>query len=128
MRRSPGDTAGAGAASQASSPPGDPAAGAVTSVRVALPAHLQTLAGVGVEVRLQVREAPTLLDVLDALEEGFPVLRGTIRPHGREGRRPLLRFYAGKRDLTHEPPDRLLPEEVARGREPVQVVGAIAGG
>lgn len=102
--------------------------GATTRVRVALPAHLQTLAGVGGEVVLEVRGAPTLLAVLDALEAGFPVLRGTIRPHGRGERRPLLRFYAGGRDLTHDPPRRPLPGDVATGREPVQVVGAIAGG
>jgi sulfur-carrier protein len=112
------------------SPTGEPAtdSGAMARVRVTLPAHLQTLAGVGGEVLVEVKGAPTLPGVLDALEDAFPVLRGTIRPHGREGRRPLLRFYAGGRDLTHDPADRLLPEDVATGREPVQVVGAIAGG
>lgn len=97
-------------------------------VRVALPAHLRTLAGVGGEVALEVHDPVTVGTVLDALESGFPVLRGTIRDHVTRQRRPFLRFFACMEDLSNEPTDRPLPEAVAAGTEPLLVVGAIAGG
>ena len=97
-------------------------------IRVVLPAHLRTLAGVGGEVTLQVADPPTLGAVLDALEARYPMLRGTIRDHGTHARRPFLRFFACGEDLSHERPDTRLPDAVARGAEPFLVVGAIAGG
>lgn len=97
-------------------------------IRVELPTHLRNLAGVSGPVQVEVTGSATLVAVLEALEEAYPVLRGTIRTHGGEGRRPLVRFYAGRQDLTHERLDRPLPAEVASGREPLLVVGAIAGG
>ena len=104
------------------------ATAAARQVRVALPAHLRTLAGVGGEVALEVHEPVTVGSVLDALEAGFPVLRGTIRDHVTRQRRPFLRFFACMEDLSNEPTDRPLPEAVAAGTEPLLVVGAIAGG
>jgi sulfur-carrier protein len=100
----------------------------VSAVRVALPSHLRTLAGVGAEVEVQVPETPTIADVLDALEEAHPALRGTIRDHDGGRRRAFIRYFAGGDDLTHEPADRPLPEAVATGGEPFRVVGAISGG
>lgn len=97
-------------------------------VRVALPAHLRTLAGVGGEVALAVEEPVTVSSVLDALENLHPVLRGTIRDHVTRHRRPFLRFFACMEDLSNEPTDRPLPAAVAAGTEPLLVVGAIAGG
>jgi sulfur-carrier protein len=97
-------------------------------VRLTLPAHLRTLAGVTGEVELQLSAEPTLADLLDALEERHPVLRGTIRDHRGAARRPLLRFYADGRDLSHEPLDTPLPSSVTTGGEALHVVGAIAGG
>ena len=97
-------------------------------IRVELPAHLRTLALVGTEVTLDVQGQPTLGSVLDALEESYPMLRGTIRDHVTLQRRPYLRFFAGERDLSHEPQDALLPDAVASGAEPILVVGAMAGG
>jgi len=97
-------------------------------VRVELPAHLRALAGVEGEVVLGVAPPPTIGSVLDSLEGVHPVLRGTIRPHGAEHRRPLIRFYAGGEDLSLLPLDTPIPTEVASGREPFLVVGAIAGG
>jgi molybdopterin synthase sulfur carrier subunit len=97
-------------------------------IRVILPAHLQTLARSGREVTLEVRGQVTQRSVLDALEAAYPTLRGTIREHGTLKRRPLVRFYACQQDLSHEPPDAPLPEEVATGKEPFLVVGAMAGG
>lgn len=97
-------------------------------IRVALPRHLRTLAGVDAEIGLDVRGAVTQRSVLDALEARYPMLRGTIRDHETHERRPLVRFFACERDLTHEPPDAPLPEAVARGDEPLLVIGAIAGG
>ena len=98
------------------------------TIRVALPLHLQRLAGAGAEVTLVV-DAPITRDaVLDALEARWPVLRGTIRDHATGQRRPLLRFFACNADLTHEPSSAALPEAVASGREPFLIVGAIAGG
>ena len=97
-------------------------------IRVILPFHLRTLAHVGSEVTLEVEGAVTQRSVLDALEARYPMLRGTIRDHGSERRRPFLRFFACERDLTHEPPDAPLPDAVAAGAEPFLVIGAIAGG
>ncbi len=97
-------------------------------IRVVLPYHLRRLAHLGEEVQLQVEGAPTLRSVLDALEAGYPMLRGTIRDHASQQRRPFLRFFACEEDLSHEPPDAPLPEAVASGKEPLVVLGAIAGG
>ena len=97
-------------------------------IRVALPAHLKTLAQVNGEVELEVDGPVTQRSVLDALEAGYPVLRGTIRDHMTHGRRPLVRFFACSEDWSHEPPDRPLPEAVATGQEPLLILGAIAGG
>ncbi len=97
-------------------------------IRVVLPHHLRTLAGVEHDVRLDVRGRPTQRAVLDALEATYPVLRGTMRDHGTSQRRAFIRFFACGRDLTLEPPDDPLPEEVASGAEPFRVVGAMAGG
>jgi sulfur-carrier protein len=97
-------------------------------IRVVLPPHLRTLARVSAEVTLDVPGLVTRASVLDALEARYPVLRGTIRDHVTEQRRPFLRFFACARDLTHEPPDAPLPDAVASGGEPFLVIGAIAGG
>ena len=97
-------------------------------IRVVLPHHLRTLARVGEEVRVEVPGLATIGAVLDALEAGYPVLRGTIRSHDTLRRRPFVRFYACEQDLSHEPPEAPLPEPVARGSEPFLVVGAMAGG
>lgn len=97
-------------------------------IRVALPAHLRHLAGVGGEVELAAVGGATLGSVLDALEAAYPVLRGTIRDHGTLKRRPFVRFFACGADLSHDPPDSALPEAIVRGEEPFLVVGAIAGG
>ncbi len=101
-------------------------------IRVELPAHLRTLAGVSGEVALDLAPdgpAPvTLGEALDALEASYPVLRGAIRDHGTGRRRAFVRFFACKEDLSHESPDYPLPEPVLAGREPLLVVGAIAGG
>ena len=97
-------------------------------IRVVLPAHLRTLAQVGGEVRLDVEGRATPGAVLDALEARYPMLRGTIRDQVTKQRRPFLRFFACEQDLSHEPPDALLPDVVAAGVEPFLVVGAMAGG
>jgi len=97
-------------------------------IRVVLPAHLRALAHAGSEVRLEVAGEVTLSSVLDALEERYPMLRGTIRDHGTGRRRAFVRFYACELDLSHEPPDAPLPPAVAAGTEPFLVVGAMAGG
>jgi molybdopterin synthase sulfur carrier subunit len=97
-------------------------------IRVVLPQHLRTLARVGEEVQLQVEGPATQRAVLDALEARYPVLRGTIRGHANQRRRPFVRFFACEQDLSHEPPDEPLPEAVAAGAEPFLVVGAMAGG
>jgi hypothetical protein len=97
-------------------------------IRVVLPYHLRILARVGAEVTLEVDGPVTIRSVLDALEARYPMLCGTIRDHVTRQRRPLLRFYACERDLSHEPVDAPLPEAVATGQEPLWVVGAIAGG
>jgi sulfur-carrier protein len=97
-------------------------------IRVELPAHLRNLARVKGEVTVQVDGRATLGSVLDALEANYPVLRGTIRDHVTQQRRPFVRFYACELDLSHEPADVPLPEAVAAGTEPFLVVGAMAGG
>ncbi|WP_344919470.1 MoaD/ThiS family protein [Streptosporangium oxazolinicum] len=93
-----------------------------------LPAHLRNLARVESEVTLHIQGQATQRSVLDALETRYPVLRGTIRDHVTQRRRPFVRFFACERDLSHEPPDTPLPEPVATGAEPFMVVGAMAGG
>ncbi len=97
-------------------------------IRVVLPVHLRTLAQVGGEVQLDVAGTPTQRSVLDALEASYPQLRGTTRDHVTRRRRPFIRFFACERDLSNESPDTPLPEEVAKGDEPLLVVGAMAGG
>jgi molybdopterin converting factor small subunit len=97
-------------------------------IRVILPAHLRTLAHVDGEVKLDVKGQATQRSVLDALEAGYPMLRGTIRDHVTQQRRAFVRFFACELDLSHEPPDAPLPEAVAAGAEPLVVVGAMAGG
>lgn len=97
-------------------------------IRVELPQHLRTLAGVKGEVALEVATPVTLRSVLDALEARYPVLQGTIRDHGTLERRAFLRFFACEEDLSHDSPDALLPEAVASAREPLLIIGAIAGG
>ncbi len=97
-------------------------------IRVALPAHLRTLARVDGEVTVDVSGLVTQQSVLDALEASYPVLCGTIRDHVTKRRRPFVRFYACEQDLSHDPPDVPLPEAVLRGDEPFMVVGAMAGG
>lgn len=97
-------------------------------IRVELPYHLRNLAKVGSEVQLEVAGPVTLRSVLDALEAEYPMLRGTIRDHGTQKRRPFLRFFACQRDLSLESSDSLLPDDVATGKEPFLIVGAVAGG
>ena len=97
-------------------------------IRVTLPHHLRTLARVDGEVRLEVQERPTARAVLDALEETYPVLRGTIRDQQTAERRDFIRFFACGQDLSLESVDDPLPEAVATGDEPFRVVGAMAGG
>jgi molybdopterin synthase sulfur carrier subunit len=97
-------------------------------IRVVLPAHLRVLAQVSGEVSVEVVPPATLGSVFDALEAAYPVLRGTIRDQDSGRRRAFVRFFACQSDLSHEPPDTALPEEVARGSEPLLVVGAMAGG
>jgi sulfur-carrier protein len=98
------------------------------TIRVILPTHLRNLAHVGSEVTLEVAPPVTQRSVLDALEARYPMLRGAIRDHVTQQRRPFLRFFACEEDLSHEPPDAPLPDAVASGKEPFIVIGAIAGG
>jgi hypothetical protein len=97
-------------------------------IRVVLPTHLRTLAGVEGEVALDVDGQPTQRLVLDALEASYPTLRGTIRDHGTAKRRDFIRFFACGQDLTLEPPEDPLPDRVVSGEEPFRVVAAMAGG
>ncbi len=97
-------------------------------IRLILPPHLRTLAGVNGDVELEVAAPVTQRSVLDALEASYPMLRGTIRDHVTLQRRPFLRFFACEEDLSHESPDAALPEAVISGKEPFIVIGAIAGG
>jgi len=97
-------------------------------IRVVLPPHLRILAGVDGEVALEVGETVTQRTLLDALEARHPNLRGTIRDHETQRRRPMVRFFANSEDLSHESPDAPLPSTVASGDEPFLIIGAIAGG
>ncbi|MBZ5725012.1 MAG: MoaD/ThiS family protein [Acidobacteriia bacterium] len=97
-------------------------------IRVVLPAHLRLLAGLRDELSIEVQGQATQRSLLDALEERYPVLRGTLRDHVTQRRRPFVRFFACQEDLSHEAPDAPLPEAVASGAEPFLIVGAIAGG
>jgi sulfur-carrier protein len=97
-------------------------------IRVVLPQHLRTLAGVDREVTVEVTGPVTQRTILDALEARYPMLRGTIREHGTQQRRALVRFFACEEDVSHDSPDKPLPEKVASGTEPFFIVGAIAGG
>ena len=97
-------------------------------IRVLLPAHLRTLAQVDGEVKLEVQGQVTQRSVLDALEACYPMLRGTIRDHVTQQRRPFLRFFACAEDLSHEPPDAPLPDAVVMEAEPFLVIAAVAGG
>lgn len=97
-------------------------------IRVILPFHLRNLAHVGSELTLEVEAPITQRSVLDALEARYPMLRGAIRDHDTLERRPFLRFFACEEDLSHESPDAPLPDAVAAGKEPLIVIGAIAGG
>ena len=97
-------------------------------IRIVLPFHLRNLAQVGSEVTLEVEAPATLRSVLDALEARYPMLRGAIRDHDTQQRRPFLRFFACEEDLSHESPDASLPDAVASGKEPLVILGAIAGG
>jgi molybdopterin synthase sulfur carrier subunit len=97
-------------------------------IRVVLPPHLRALARVGSELQLEVTGPITMRSVVDALESSYPMLRGTIRDHVTQERRPFLRFFACSEDLSHESPDAPLPDRVASGSEPLLIVGAIAGG
>lgn len=100
----------------------------MTSVRVAIPSHLRTLAGIDGDVTVEVANQPSIGEVLDAVEAAYPVLRGTIRDHGTHKRRAFMRYFACEEDLSHEPPDTPVPEPVVAGREVFRVVAAIAGG
>jgi molybdopterin synthase sulfur carrier subunit len=97
-------------------------------IRVVLPQHLRTLARVDGEVQVEVQGAVTQRSILDAIEAAYPMLRGTIRDHVTQRRRPFVRFFACEQDFSHESPDTALPHAVATGNEPFLVVGAIAGG
>ena len=97
-------------------------------IRVVLPAHLRTLARVNSDVQLQVEGPVTQRAVLDTLEANYPMLRGTIRDFGTKERRAFIRFFACGQDLSDEPLDALLPDEVAEGKQPYRIVGAMAGG
>jgi sulfur-carrier protein len=100
----------------------------MTTVRVALPVHLQTLARVDGELQLDVAGAVTINSLLDALESSFPALRGTIREYGTERRRAYIRYFACGQDLSHDPADTPLPDCVASGADTFCVIGAISGG
>lgn len=97
-------------------------------IRVVLPTHLWRLANTGREIELQVERPATIGAVLDALEDQYPMLRGTIRDHVTKERRPFIRFFACGEDLSLESPDSPLPDEVTAGGEPLRIVGAMAGG
>ena len=97
-------------------------------IRVILPPHLRTLAGVGAEVQLDVKGPVTQRSILDALEARYPVLCGTIRDHVTQRRRPYVRIFACERDLSHDSPDAPLPDAVVAGDEPLLVIGAMSGG
>jgi molybdopterin synthase sulfur carrier subunit len=97
-------------------------------IRVQLPFHLRTLAGINGEVQFEVASPPTIGSVLEAIEARFPMLRGTLRDHVTLKRRPFIRYFACKEDMSLEPPETPLPEAVVKGDEPFLVIGAMAGG
>jgi hypothetical protein len=97
-------------------------------IRVVLPHHLRTLAHVGEEIHLDLNGSTTVRAIIDAIEEKYPMLRGTIRDHETQKRRPLVRFFACGEDISHDPPDAPLPDRIAKGTEPLFIIGAIAGG
>jgi molybdopterin synthase sulfur carrier subunit len=97
-------------------------------IRVILPHHLRTLARVGDEVHVDLNGSATVRGIIDAIEAKYPMLRGTIRDHETQKRRPLVRFFACGEDISHEPPDAPLPDAIAKGTEPFFIMGAIAGG
>ncbi|PYK43105.1 MAG: hypothetical protein DME46_08450 [Verrucomicrobia bacterium] len=97
-------------------------------IRIVLPHHLRTLARVGDEVTVDLNDSATLGSVLDAIEAKYPVLRGTIRDHETHKRRPLVRFFACGEDVSHQPLEAPLPDPIAKGAEPLFIMGAIAGG
>jgi sulfur-carrier protein len=97
-------------------------------IRVRLPQHLRTLAGVGAEIELDVAEPVTQRAVIDAIEATYPMLGGTIRDRSTDRRRPFVRFFACEEDLSNEDPDEPLPDAVVQGREPYLIIGAMAGG
>ena len=97
-------------------------------VRVVLPYHLRNLAKVGQEIELEITGPVTVRTIVDAVEARYPMLLGTIRDHTTKQRRPFLRFFACEEDLSHDSPDAALPDVVAAGKEPLLIVGAIAGG
>jgi molybdopterin synthase sulfur carrier subunit len=97
-------------------------------IRVALPFHLRTLARVGEEIEVEASGAVTLGGLIDAIEAKYPALRGAIRDYSTRERRPFLRFFASNEDISHQPLDALLPDAIAKGDEPLLIVGAIAGG
>src|SRR5205814_1781701 len=97
-------------------------------IRVVLPHHLRTLAKVGDEVHVDLNGSTTVKSLLDALEEKYPMLRGTIRDHGTLKRRPMVRFFASSEDISHEAPEIPLPDSIVNGTEPFFIMGAIAGG
>jgi len=100
----------------------------VTELRIALPFHLRTLAGVEGEVRVEVAGDPTIRNILDALEHRYPALRGTIRDHDSGRRRPFIRYFAAGQDISHEPVETRLPDPVVSGSDAFCVIGAISGG
>ena len=97
-------------------------------IRVVLPHHLRTLAHVGEEIHVDLNGSTTARAIISAIEEKYPMLRGTIRDHGTLRRRPFLRFFACEQDLSHESPDAPLPDAIVKGDEPFFIMGAIAGG
>ncbi|HEY4282670.1 MAG TPA: MoaD/ThiS family protein [Chthoniobacterales bacterium] len=97
-------------------------------IRVVLPHHLRTLASVDSEVQLELNSSVCVQSILDTLEKKYPALRGTIRDHVTQKRRPLVRFFACGEDISHEQPDTPLPDAIVKGTEPFFIMGAIAGG
>ena len=97
-------------------------------IRVTLPTHLRTLAHVTGEIEIPIETAPTIGAVLDAVEDRYPVLRGTLRDHVTHQRRPFIRFFASGQDLSHQPLETPLPDPVVAGAEPFRIIGAMAGG
>ncbi|HEY1984333.1 MAG TPA: MoaD/ThiS family protein [Terracidiphilus sp.] len=104
------------------------AGAAMHRVRVVLPYHLRNLARVGSEIELEIEQPVTVKRILDSIETTYPMLQGTIRDHVTLQRRPFLRFFACEEDLSHDSPDTALPDAVAAGKEPLLIIGAIAGG